>query len=398
MYENIDLIPRTCNVDTHRWEQSMFQLENPPPALDSWQDYIDTAKQDGDSNAFLVFLHYYEPKVNAAVNRFISRYGLEGNFGDLKLIYVETLWELLESYETESGVSFLIYAKRPITNALHRYGALNLKGFSVTADRYYYQLRTAAYCYKSVCNENRQEAIPMICGKLNIQEATAVRLLQEVIMLDTFQWYDAETEADPHEDSASEDNEIPHGRDIANFHKPFLPEPALLRKEMRKCIRSAFHAQSYQDQDIVSRHLGFYKVCFRPLYSMSFEDLADLYQYSTADGVRKAYHRALEKIRKAMEQQGMMESVDVKQIRKTSTQWQYEYTPNGIGMPGIIQLTINAGQPMAYEIVKAAEEDTDGHFAYETYLMICRLARKSTVPRKDTLILRDGNPLPKSCR
>ena len=76
----------------------MFQLSRVPQTMEHWQNYIDLVKHDEDENAFLVFLHYYEPTINGKVESFVNRYGLHGHFADVKMAYVEALWERLRAY------------------------------------------------------------------------------------------------------------------------------------------------------------------------------------------------------------------------------------------------------------------------------------------------------------
>ena len=170
-----------------------------------------------------------------------------------------------------------------------------------------------------------------------------------------------------------------------------------MRKETRKYIRAAFHKLGYRDQDIVSRPLGFYKVCFRPLFSVSFEDLADIHQFSTADGVRKAYKRALEKMRKQLEEWHVLESVRVKRIKKTTKLWQFAYRPMDAGKPGLIEFAVRENKPVDHRIVKPAEGDTeDLLFGHETAHLIRRLAEKDALPKKEVLVLPDGDLMPRS--
>lgn len=176
----------------------------------------------------------------------------------------------------------------------------------------------------------------------------------------------------------------PDGQDVMGLLKPYQPEPALLRKETRKYIRSAFHSLGYRDQDIVSRYLGFYKACFRPLFRMSFEELADIHQFSTAVGVRKAYKRALEKMRMQLEDWGALESVGVKRVKKTARLWQFEYRPMDAGEPGLIEFTVREGKATGYRIVKNAEDDTeDLRFGREAAGLIRTLAGKDALPKKE---------------
>ena len=391
MYEYIDT---TCRIyeDTDRQERNMFQLSCPPQPMEHWQDYIDLVKDSGDENAFLVFLHYYEPTINGKVESFENRYALHGHFADVKMAYVEALWERLQEYPPDCKIPFLKYVKQATTDAMNSYAALNLKGFSISQDKQYYRLRTAAYIYKTVCQEDVEQAVPMICGQLHVTEKTARRLLDEVRVLDTFLWYDQQSK-----EKSAEFHDTLTGQDVMGLLKPHLPEPALLRKETRKYIRAAFHKLGYRDQDIVSRHLGFYKVCFRPLFSVSFEELADIHQFSTADGVRKAYKRALEKIRTQLEEWGVLESVRVKRIKKTARMWQFEYRPMDAGEPGLIEFTVRENTPVDHRIVKSAENDTaDLRFGREAVCMICRLAEKDALPKNEVLVLPDGDLMPRS--
>lgn len=388
MYEYIDTSYRDCHGDSGLWERNMFQLAHPPQPLEHWQDYIDLVKNAGDENAFLVFLHYYEPTINGKVTAFAARYALQSHFADLKMAYAEALWARLQEYPQNSRLPFLKYVKRAVTDAMHAYGALNLKGFSTSQDKEYYKLRTVAYLYKTKCHGDAEAAAPMICDQLHMTEKTAKRLLEEVQVLDTFLWYEEKWEDEDYEGP-------PNGQDVMGLLKPRLPEPALLRKETRKFIREAFHSLGYRDQDIVSRHLGFYKVCFRPLFSVSFEDLADIHQFSTADGVRKAYKRALEKTRVQLEEWGVLESVSVNRIMKTAKLWQFEYSPMGKGAPGIIEFTVREGKPVTHHIVTVAEGDTaDLRFGREAAHLICKLAEKDALPKKEVLILPDSDLMP----
>lgn len=391
MYEYIDAACRIYE-DTDRQERNMFQLARVPQPMEHWQNYIDLVKNNGDDNAFLVFLHFYEPTINGKVEFFVNRYALHGHFADVKMAYVEALWERLQEYPPDCKIPFLKYVKQATTDAMNSYAALNLKGFSTSQDKQYYRLRTAAYIYKTVCQEDVEQAVPMICEQLHVTEKTARRLLDEVRVLDTFLWYDQQNE-----EKLAEFHDTLSGEDVMGLLKPHLPEPALLRKETRKYIRDAFHELGYRDQDIVSRHLGFYKVCFRPLFSVSFEELADIHQFSTADGVRKAYKRALEKIRKQLEEWGVLESVRVKRVKKTTRMWQFEYRPMDAGEPGLIEFTIKENNPVDHRIVTPAENDTaDLRFGREAAHLIPMLAEKDAPPKNEVLVLPDGDLMPRS--
>ena len=94
MYEHIDTTYRIYE-DADRQERNMFHLACPPQPMKEWQNYIDLFKNDGDENAFLVFLHYYEPTINGKVKAFMGRYSLQSHFADVKMAYVyrPTPWD-----------------------------------------------------------------------------------------------------------------------------------------------------------------------------------------------------------------------------------------------------------------------------------------------------------------
>ena len=103
MYNELIYEPNIYDLD--RWERSMFQIRNAPEKLPEWQDYFVRIKQGED--LFPEFLHHYEQILNSIVEKHISRYGLEGHFADVKMVYVETLLAELEGYDPASGVNYL---------------------------------------------------------------------------------------------------------------------------------------------------------------------------------------------------------------------------------------------------------------------------------------------------
>lgn len=287
-----ELIYAPDYADRDHWEHTMFQIQNPPVKLSCWQDYFVRIKQGED--CFPEFLHYYEPMLNSIASRFVRRYGLNDHFADVKMTYVETLLTELEAYDPSSGVDFLFSVQRKLDTALNGYAMTKLKGFSETSTTHYYQLRKAAFIFK---NNPKETVLTRICEELNIQPKTAIRLLEEVHALDTFQWFTGMLTAEGQED-------IPVGVDILGYCQTPQPEQVFIHEETIQALHQAFWKLTYKEQDIISRHLGFYKVCFRPLPPNTFEELADLYQYSTADGVMRFYHRALKKLRTLWEKEG----------------------------------------------------------------------------------------------
>lgn len=368
MYNN-DLIYEPNIDDSDRWERSMFQIRNAPEKLPDWQDYFVRIKQGDD--LFPEFLHHYEQVLNSIAEKHISRYGLEGHFVDVKMVYVETLLTELEHYNPTSGVTYLTFIKRKLDAALHAYTMANLKGFSETSETYYYRLRKAAYIYHS---QPKESAVTEICTQLNITEKTAIQLLEQVYAIDTFQWYGGAETEDGQDD-------IPVGIDLLGHCRKPQPETALIHKETIAMLHRVFWKLDYKEQDIVSRHLGFYKTCFRPLFENTFEELADLYQYTTADGVMRFYHRTLDKLRLLLDQEGMFRAVRLKRKRKNAKELIYAYTPSDEGEPGIIEFTIANGiVHQDYCITKAENDYRDLRLGHASARLLLKLAQQDTLP------------------
>ena len=263
----------------------MFQMENVPPKLENWQDYFVLIQQG--ENLICELLHHYEPILNDITNRFCYRYGLEKHFADVKMAYVEAMLTELKRFDLDCGVQFLQFAHRKLTDAIHIYAMSNLKGFSETSLTHYFQLRKAAYLYKTTAPG---EAVTVICKELNIQPKTVLRLIEEVEALNTFQWYGGAQEDD-------EDCDIPVGKDVLGYSRASNPEVIVIHQERIDTLWDAFNELTTKERDIISLHLGFCMGCFRTVEPQTFDDLADLYQYTSADGVMRFYRRALKKLR-----------------------------------------------------------------------------------------------------
>ena len=180
----------------------------------------------------------------------------------------------------------------------------NLKGFSETSATHYYQLRKAAFIYK----ENHGhipygEIVKMICEALDITEKTALRLLQEMDALDHFQWY---TNIGLEDDE--DEMDAPVGADIFGRCRAPQPEQEVIRDESAKILAAAFAELTDKEQDVIGMHLGFCYKCRHPENIKTYDEIADVYQFGTEDGVRRLYRRALEKLRRRMAERNALPS------------------------------------------------------------------------------------------
>lgn len=280
------------DYDRDQWERNMFQLQALPPKEPTWQNYFTSVT----TSNFSLFLHYYEPTLNSMADAFARKYGLMDQLADIKMVCVEELWQMTQAYDPASGEEFLSNIWIKLMAAVQRYAMANLKGFSETSATHYYQLRKAAFIYK----ENNGhipygEILQMICEVLGITDKTALHLLQEMDALDHFQWY---TNIGSEEDE--DEMDAPVGMDILGRCRAPQPEQEVIRKETIRALMAAFEELTDKEQDVIGMHLGFCHNCFRIVDVKTYDEIADVYQFGTEDGVRRFYQRTLDKLRKKL--------------------------------------------------------------------------------------------------
>lgn len=279
-----------------RWERTMFQLQELPPKEPAWQNYFTSVT----ASSFSLFLHYYEATLNSMAEIFAQKYGLKDQLADIKMVCVEELWRLAQVYDPASGEEFLSNIRIKLMRAVQNYAMRNLKGFSVTSATHYYQLRKAAFIYKeNHGNIPYAQIVKIICEALDITEKTALRLLQEMEALDNFKWY---TGLSKNENDMELD--VPVGSDVCTYGNLLQPEQKALWNETRRIINEAFQELTDKEQDVIGMHLGFCHKCHHPEKKRTYDQIADVYQFGTEDGVRRFYQRTLDKLRGKLAERG----------------------------------------------------------------------------------------------
>ena len=374
------------DYDRDKWERSMFQLQELPPKEPTWQNYFTPVT----ASNFALFLHYYEPTLNSMADIFAKKYGLKDQLADIKMVCAEELWRLAQAYDPATGEEFLSNIRIKLMAAVQRYAMRNLKGFSTNSATHYYQLRKAAFIYKENHGHiSYGEILQMICKTLDITEKTALRLLQEMDALDSFQWY---TGLSKKENDMEQD--VPVGTDVCEYGNLLPPDQKVFQKETLRILNEAFRELTDKEQDVLGMHLGFCHKCRHPEKPRTYDEIADVYQFGTENGVRRFYQRTLDKLRLLMGERGLFYTVRVKRIRNTAGELIYEYTPMDNGEPGTIDFDVRKGviQP-DYLITKAAEVDCpeSQRFGHATARLLLRLARQNDMPTDCVLPLPTGS-------
>ena len=362
--------------DWDNWSHNMFRIADPPPRFPCWQDYFET----DDPNSFSAFLHYYEPELTRFSKELVRRYGLYDQLADVKMVCVEYLLWLRKKYDPTKGKDFLDSIKLKLAGQVQRYAMTSLKGFSETSATHYYELRKAAAIYNdNSADHSYDELIDMICQQIGVKEKTAIRLLQEMLALDSFQWYD---DIQTDEDGDEIDIGIA-GADVAGYTRRVLPESSAIWNERQQWVTEAYEELTEMEQEVVGLHLGFCGNCFYRFKPKTYDEIADIYQFGTENGVLKNYHRTLDKLRTALDKKGLFYSVRLKRVRKSAGELIFEYTPMNLGAPGVIDFDVRKGvvQP-DYLITETAELDFSlskriGHAAAR---LLLRLARENNLP------------------
>ena len=175
------------------------------------------------------------------------------HFADLKMAYTEAMLTLLQDYDPDCGVDFLLSVRRKLRDALHAYTMTNLKGFSETSPERYRQLRKAAYLYK---NSAPGEEVRAICDALDVKPKTAQKLIREIEALDTFRWNGGTWETE------SGTMESLPGIDILGYTRPQSPEQVFLHNERQRLLTAAFEELDEKKQGVIGLSLGFCHNCF----------------------------------------------------------------------------------------------------------------------------------------
>lgn len=130
-----------------------------------------------------------------------------------------------------------------------------------------------------------------------------------------------------------------------------------------EAVQAAFEKLTYREQRLLEERNAICMTCGRvsPLSERkSFEELAVMFEGSTASGAERAYRRAVEKLTVLLVETGALHAVRlrrklVKQIKKKIAAAVYEYQADCDGEWGEIQFDFENG---TVEIVKLADWDT----------------------------------------
>ena len=315
--------------------ERIFQLEPEPPVVDSLNEYILSALQEKNLLYFSFFLHHYEPQLNKRIKDFL---GVDGGdlydtdrFINIKLSCREQMLQKLMDYTPAKGAEYATYIYPFIWDSMLRF-RMGEEKWSVSSLTNYKMVRSMAWLY-----HNTKDAVNQFSKKYNCDLALAEEYLKVVRGIRNQQPFyitDEDGEAD-----------------------------ILWNGIQAEKVQRAFEKLNYREQTLLEKRLAICMTCGRVgswKNRHTFEELAIMFEGSTASGAERAYRKAVDKLTELLVAEGALHAVRLKQKSKTKRKKKiaaaiYEYQADCDGEWGEISFDFENGTA---EIVRLADWDT----------------------------------------
>ena len=345
-------VPNTPDGGITRYmAERIFQLEPELPKAENINDYILSALREKDLKYFSFFLHHYEPQLNNRIKSFLGvdsgdQYDPE-RFLDIKLSCREAMLQKLPDYAPEKGAEYATYIYPFIRDAMLRF-RMGEEQWSVSSLTSYKMLRTMAWLY-----HNTKDAIAEFSKKYNCDLALAEEYLKVVRGIRNQQPFFV-TEQDEDGEETGEDVT----RDDSWNYADILWDGIQAEK-----VRKAFEKLNYREQTLLEKRLAICMTCGRVgswKDRPTFEELAVMFEGSSASGAERAYRKAAEHLTLLLVENGGIHAVRLKQKSKTKRKKKiatavYEYQADCDGEWGEILFDFENGTG---SIVRLADWDT----------------------------------------
>ena len=331
--------------------ERIFQLEPEPPKVDNPNEYILSALREKDLKYFSFFLHHYEPQLNKRIRSFLCTDGSDQynpeRFVDIKLSCRELMLQRLMEYDPAKGAEYATYIFPFIRDAMLRF-RMGEERWSVSSLTNYKMLRTMAWLY-----HNTKDAVGEFARKYDCELALAEEYLKVVRGIRNQQPFFV-TEQDEDGEETGEDVT----RDDSWNYADILWNGIQAGK-----VQDAFAKLDYREQTLLEKRLSICMTCGRVgswKGRPTFEELAVMFEGSTASGAERAYRKAAEHLTILLVENGGVHAVRLKQKSKTKRKKKiatavYEYQADCDGEWGEIVFDFENGTA---EITRLADWDT----------------------------------------
>ncbi len=345
-------IPSTPDGGITRYmAERIFQLEPEPPKAENINDYILSALREKELKYFSFFLHHYEQQLNKRIRSFLCTDGSDQynpeRFVDIKLSCREAMLQKLPDYDPEKGAEYATYIYPFIRDAILRF-RMGEEQWSVSSLTSYKMLRTMAWLH-----HNTKDAVGEFAKKYDCDLALAEEYLKVVRGIRNQQPFFV-TEQDEDGEETGEDVT----RDDSWNYADILWNGIQAEK-----VQDAFAKLDYREQTLLEKRLAICMTCGRVgswKNRPTFEELAVMFEGSSASGAERAYRKAMEHLTLLLVENGGVHAVRLKQKAKTKRKKKiaaatYEYQADCDGEWGEIVFDFESGTG---SIVRLADWDT----------------------------------------
>lgn len=331
--------------------ERIFQLEPDPPKAENLNEYILFALREKDLKYFSFFLHHYEPQLNKRIKTFL---GVDGGtlydtdrFLDIKLSCREQMLQKLMNYDPAKGAEYATYIHPFIRDAILRF-RMGEEAWSISSLTNYKMLRSMAWLY-----HNTKDAVSAFAKKYHCDLALAEEYLRIVRGIRNQQ---------PFFITAQDEDGEETGEDVT-FDDSWNYADILWNGIQAEKVQRAFEKLNFREQTLLETRLAICMNCGRVgswKNRPTFEELAIMFEGSTASGAERAYQRAVDKLTELLVTEGAIHAVRLKQKSKTKRKKEiaaavYEYQADCDGAWGEISLDFENGTG---SIIRLADWDT----------------------------------------
>ncbi len=332
-----------------QWQaEHTFQMFPAPPAPEQWNDLIVKAKQEETMEFFLQFLHFYEPKLNKAVRKFLTNEGFFGydpdRFFEYKMACVEALLEQFEIYDPTQDAAFLTFSHHALRDSLLTLRMIQESG-SYNSLAEYKRVRRAAH-HLGQSGEKRKAAARTFAE----EEKCGIGTAEEFVNL-------ANTNrsiASLYQSFADEEGDE-ESQEIAYADPDWTDFDILWNAGQETAMQEAFWKLPYKEQVMLEQKLGICMKCGAVQPWAGQDDnrrLAQKFEKRSEATAIRAYNHALENLAEAMLLRNQVHTVELRKTKKAAAV--YEYRADCDGAWGEIQFDSKSREA---EILKLADGD-----------------------------------------
>ena len=271
-------------------------------------------------------------------------YGTE-RFIDIKLSCREQMLQKLMDYDLAKGAEYATYIFPFIRDAMLRF-RMGEEKWSVSSLTNYKMVRSMAWLY-----HNTKDAVNEFSKKYNCDLALAEEYLKVVRGIRNQQPF-----------YVTDENGEETGEDVA-LDDSWNYTDILWNGIQAEKVQRAFEKLNYREQTLLEKRLAICMTCGRVSSwkdRPTFEELAVMFEGSTASGAERAYRKAVDKLTELLVAEGAIHAVRLKQKSKIKRKKKiaaaiYEYQADCDGEWGEISLDFENGKA---EVILLADWDT----------------------------------------